>query len=156
MPLRGSYWEEVARGVRDLERRLLLTGHANLASVPNVMDELTKAVAVIFDWWGDPRAAQELMQGSINLMTSGTWSMYAQAAWAFGVFRRGWSDAVRSGSDVERKTYADILASGLKLYRDWQEARASQQHEGVPDPVEIHKLAEASYENSKVVMGRAA
>jgi hypothetical protein len=120
------------------------------------MDELTKAVGVIFDWWGEPRSAQELMQGSIDLMESGTWSMYAQAAWAYGVCRRGWAAAVRSGNDVDRKTYADILASGLKLYTDWQLARKSQQHEGVPDSAEIEKCERASRESSLVVMGQAA
>jgi len=156
MPAERGYWDEIARGVRDLERRLLVTGHANLASVPNIMDELTKAVGVIFDWWGEPRSAQELMQGSIDLMSSGTWSMYAQAAWAYGVCRRGWAAAVRSGNEAERKTYADILASGLKLYTDWQLARRKQQPEGVPDSAEIEKFEKASHEYSMVVMGHAA
>jgi len=55
-------------------------------------------------------------------MREGTWSMYAQAAWAYSVCRnKTWPDAVRAANnELDRKTYADVLASGLKLYLEWQ------------------------------------
>ncbi|MGA2148674.1 MAG: helix-turn-helix transcriptional regulator [Bryobacteraceae bacterium] len=156
MPQSPEYWRGIARGVRDLERRLLSNGYARLDSSPNVMDELAKAIGLIFDWWPDPRAAQALLQGSIDLMSSGTWSMYSQAAWAYGACRKGWSDAVRTGrNDLERKTYADVLASGLKLYTDWQLARRDRSPSAA-DSAEIEKLQKDSEQSSMVVIGRAA
>jgi transcriptional regulator with XRE-family HTH domain len=156
MPQSAEYWKGIAAGVRDLERRLLSNGYGTLDSSPNVMDELAKAVGVIFDWWPDPRAAQALLQASIDLMSSGTWSMYAQAAWAYGACRKGWSNAVRTGrNDVERKTRADVLASGLKLYTDWQLARRDRSPSAA-DSVEIEKLQRDSQQSSLVVIGLAA
>ena len=156
MPQSPEYWRGIARGVRDLERRLLRQGHGRLDSSPNVMDEMAKAIGLIFDWWPDPRAAQALLQASIELMSSGTWSMYAQAAWAFGICRKGWPDAVRTGkNDLERKTYADVLASGLKLYTDWQLARRDRSP-SVADSSEIEKAQKDSQQSSMVVIGRAA
>jgi transcriptional regulator with XRE-family HTH domain len=123
LPLSASYWRTIAEGVRDLERRFTLHGRAGVEDTPNVMDALETAVAVIFDSWADPRAAQDLMRGSLALMATGSWFMFASAAWAYGIHRRGWNEAVWSSSDLEHREFADTLASGLQWYKDWQLAR---------------------------------
>jgi len=155
MPPTQEYWKRMARGVRDFERRLIRHGYANLESDPNIMEELPKAIVVIFDWWADPRAAQQLLQGSIDLMDEGSWSMYAQAAWAFAVQRRGWSDAVRSGrEDPQQKKYANAMANGLKIYTAWRRA-ADDLRSGPDDLSEIEKYEREIRTNSLVVI-RAA
>jgi transcriptional regulator with XRE-family HTH domain len=157
MPQGDGYWDDVARGVRDVERRFLTTGFATVESTISILDELAKAIAVVFDWWADPRAAQSLMEGSINLMSAdlGTWSMFAQSAWAYAVCRKGWLDAVRTGSKLDRKKYADILASGLKLFTDWQLAR--KQRLGTShDDEDLRRYEAESEEISRAVMAPAA
>jgi transcriptional regulator with XRE-family HTH domain len=125
LPQDEDYWRNLARGVRDLERRLMLEGNARVGSSINVIDELEHAIAVIFDRWDSPEAAQNLMRGSLDLMASeGRWIMHASAAWAHAVDRRGWSSAVWSvESNFERTTLANMLVDGLQWYRDWQKAR---------------------------------
>ncbi|SPF39089.1 hypothetical protein SBA4_2290002 [Candidatus Sulfopaludibacter sp. SbA4] len=149
LPKSEDYWKEVARGVRDLERRFLGTGHARLESSPNVMDELVKAIGQVFDWWGDPSAAQELMRGAIDLMRDGSWFMFAQAAWACNVSRSGWSDAVQTGEEIESKTFAMVIANGLKVYTDWQLARNDHRKE-------VTRLQEDSEKASRAVFKEAA
>jgi transcriptional regulator with XRE-family HTH domain len=123
-PAGEDYWREVAQGIRDLERRFLRYGKANVDSAPNVLDELVKAVAVVFDWWGEPSAAQNLMRGSLELAWTGSWFMHASAAGAYGIEQRGWTVAVWTADEVEHKMFADTIASGLAWYGDWQSARS--------------------------------
>jgi transcriptional regulator with XRE-family HTH domain len=123
LPAGPDYWRELASGVRDLELRFLLHGKAKVKDTPNVLDELVDAIAVIFDWWGEPSAAQELLRGSWDLIGSGSWSDHPSAAWAYGVHTRRWALAVQTGNDIEKRTFADTIASGLMWYLDWQLAR---------------------------------
>ncbi len=121
----SKYWIRLAAGVRDIERRFQLTGQARIESDLNVIEELARAVGVVFDYWAEPSAALRLMDGSIELMWAGngTWAMYAQAAWAYELCTREWHGALRLDDVVSRKTFHDTFASGLRLYADWQWAR---------------------------------
>jgi hypothetical protein len=125
MPEREAYWWDIAQGVRDVEQRFLMSGRAGVKDEPNVIDELKKIVAVVFDWWNEPAAAQRLLQGSMELMGSEGWSSHALGAWAAEIVRRdGWAEAACAGDDMQKRRFADCMMTGLTWYGDWQEARS--------------------------------
>lgn len=153
LPRGEGYWREIARGIGELERRFLQHGKSGVDAEPNVLDEVERAVAVVFDWWGEARAAQELLRACFDLMAEGApgWFMHAQAAWAYGVHQReGWEEAVRSGTDMQQRMFANSLAAGLQWYEDWRAARM----EAARTPV---SLGEAIRNNSaRVIQFRQA
>jgi len=157
MPETPGYWREMARGIRDLERTFMKTRRDQLDITLDVMSELTKAVGVVFDSWGDAKSAQQLLRGSIDLIGAGSWGMYAQAAWAYGVRKRGWLQAVRVAEEMERGTFANAIASGLKFYKEWLLAWSAKINQELTrlQQEEIEGLEEDSQEASLVVMGKA-
>jgi len=115
-----DYWRELARGVRDLERRLLRECIAHVNSPDKIVGELQTVIDVVLDRWAEPAAAQKLMLGSLDLIAGGSWSEYASAAWAAEVDRRGWSRVVQSvESQSERRTIAEVIKLGLVWCREW-------------------------------------
>jgi transcriptional regulator with XRE-family HTH domain len=119
LPENEDYWRNLARGIRDLERRLVWD------ETVDVLDELEGAFALIFDRSNSPEGARNLVRASVELMVpEGSWSQYATAAWAHAVKRLGWHEAAWNvAPKFERTTLANMFVDGLPWYRDYKKAR---------------------------------
>jgi hypothetical protein len=89
-----------------------------------------------------------MLQASMDLMGSQTWSLFALAAWAAEtVEREGWYEAAWTKDDVQMKRFADCMATGLTWYSDWQMARA------IPVHAEIRRVERISRQRALPVAG---
>jgi transcriptional regulator with XRE-family HTH domain len=137
-----GYWCELALGIRTLELRLLERDTRDpsfgFRLTPGILDELCDAVGTIYDWYAEPLAAQNLFQGSIDLIGSGGtaqvvgWNQYAAAAWAFEAHQRpGWTEAL-CANPSDRRRIARALLLGLDFFEKWQKARTDAEPDRLP------------------------